>query len=96
MKYPVEPCVVRRGGTAEWLADVLILSRDEPALFDEYPGLSVVVIVHNGLTAEVRYRDGTASSLRLEPGIPVRLLAVAAYHNWVARSSSAREEPSSS
>ncbi|WP_203787521.1 hypothetical protein [Paractinoplanes rishiriensis] len=83
-----EPYVVRHDATTERLArlaDVLITTADDPALFERYPGLALVVTVHDGRTIAVRSRDGTATFLRGEPGMPLRLTAVAVYHAWVAQ-----------
>lgn len=88
------------------LADVLITTSDGrppgerfAALFDEYPGLTLVLIVGADRTVEIGARDGAVASLRLDPSTSVRLAAVAVYRCWVessARRVRARGEPNSS
>ena len=88
------------------LADVLITTSDGrppgeqfAALFGEYPGLTLVLVVGTDRTVEIGARAGAVASLRLDPSTSVRLAAVAVYDCWVdssARSVRARGEPRSS
>jgi len=93
-----EPFVVRRDATTavpDWLlrlADVLITTSDGrprheqfAALFDEFPGLTLVLVVGADRTVEIGARDGAAGSLRLDPSMSVGLAAVALYHGWVGQ-----------
>ena len=72
------------------LADVLVTTSDGrppgerfAALFGEYPGLTLILLVGTGRTVEIGARDGAVASLRLDPNTSVRLAAVAVYHAWV-------------
>jgi hypothetical protein len=93
-----EPFVVRHDATTAGpdplirLADVLITTSDGrpgheqlAALFAEFPGLTLVLVVGAGRTVEIGARDGAVRSLRLDPSISVRFAAVALYHGWVGQ-----------
>lgn len=101
-----EPFVVRAGTGRTRLADVLIVNWDGrppytqlAALFAEYPGLTLVLVLVTRRTVVTGTRDGAVSVLHLAPTTPVRVAAAALYHGWVASSARmirARGELSSS
>lgn len=98
MRCASEPFVVRHDTTRDSpdplirLADVLITkSTGQPrhdqlaALFGEYPGLTLVLVIGPDRTVGIGARDGAAASLQLDPSMSVELAAVFLYRSWVGQ-----------
>ncbi|GLY94962.1 hypothetical protein [Actinoplanes sp. NBRC 103695] len=96
MSAAPEPFVVRRDPSVPdrliRLADVLITAPDErprseqiAALFDAYPGLTLILVVGAGRYLVVGARDGTAATLRLGSSGSVRRAAACAYRVWIGQ-----------